>query len=254
MIKKYLDKKLSKAQKRKWRNHLDDFRSLGPGFNLSRIGRIYKTDKADGHNYCEHYRKHFRPYKFRRINFLEIGVGGYKEPFDGGSSLRMWRKYFPFGRIFSIDIYDKKPHCERRIKILQGSQVDIPFLDSLLEKTGPLDLIIDDGSHLNEHVIASFEYLFPKLKDGGLYVVEDTQTSYWKHYGGDSDDMNKEGTMMTFFKGLTDSMNNKEFRRPGYQQSYYDKKIISMHFYHNMVFIYKGDNDEESNIVVNNQI
>jgi len=53
---------------------------------------------------------------------------------------------------------------------------------------------------------------------------------------------------------LTDSLNNKEFILDGYVQNYYDKKIISIHFYHNLIFIYKGDNNEESNIVVNNSI
>ena len=59
---------------------------------------------------------------------------------------------------------------------------------------------------------------------------------------------------MNFFKSLTDALNNKEFIKPGYKQSYFDKKIISMHFYHNMIFIYKGDNNEESNRIVNNQM
>ena len=54
--------------------------------------------------------------------------------------------------------------------------------------------------------------------------------------------------MLNYFKGLTDSLNNQEFTIPSYEQSYFDKKIISIHFYHNMVFIYKGNNDEKSNI------
>ena len=91
------------------------------------------------------------------------------------------------------------------------------------------------------------------MKDGGIYVVEDTQTSYWEDFGGDSEDLRNSKTIMNFFKGLTDGLNNKEFVRPGYEQTYLDKKITSMHFYHNMIFIYKGDNDEESNVVVNNQ-
>ena len=119
---------------------------------------------------------------------------------------------------------------------------------------GTIDVIIDDGSHINEHVIETFKFLFPKLKDGGIYIVEDTQTSYWTDFGGDSENLNNPNTMMNFFKGLLDSMNNKEFIIPNYQQTYYDKKIVSMHFYHNMIFIYKGNNDEESNIVVNNQM
>ena len=181
-----------------------------------------------------------------------IGVGGYKNAYSGGKSLRMWRSYFPFANIYSIDIYEKSPIQEERIKIFKGSQVDEVFMDKVVKEIGDLDLIIDDGSHVNEHVITTFNLLFPRLKDGGIYVVEDTQTSYWKDMGGDSQNLNNPKTMMNYFKSLTDSLNNQEFLIPGYQQTYFDQKIVSMHFYHNMVFIYKGNNDEKSNIVVNN--
>ncbi len=254
MIKDYLKKKLAKSTKRKMQNFIDDVKAIGFGFNLNKLGRIYRTDKALTHNYTPHYRTHLRRFKFKRINLLEIGVGDYEDKQSGGKSLRMWKKYFPFGRIFSFDIYDKSALQERRIRILQGSQVDPDFLNKLIQEMGTIDVIIDDGSHINEHVIETFKFLFPKLKDGGIYIVEDTQTSYWTDFGGDSENLNNPNTMMNFFKGLLDSMNNKEFIIPNYQQTYYDKKIVSMHFYHNMIFIYKGNNDEESNIVVNNQM
>ena len=60
-------------------------------------------------------------------------------------------------------------------------------------------------------------------------------------------------TIMNYFKSLTDALNNQEFLIPNYKQNYFDKKIVSMHFYHNIIFIYKGNNDEKSNLVVNNQ-
>lgn len=221
-------------------------------FNLDELAKIYLTDKGISHSYTKHYQFHFKNFKFKKINLLEIGVGGYENPLLGGNSLRMWKKYFPFGNIFSIDIYDKSKLQETRIKIFQGSQVDEPFLKNVIEEIGDLDIIIDDGSHLNRHVIPTFEILFPYLKDGGIYVIEDTQTSYWPSYGGDSKELSNPNTIMGFFKSIIDSLNNKEFFIPGYRQSYYDQKIISMHFYHNLIFIYKGDNSEESNKVINN--
>ncbi len=102
-------------------------------------------------------------------------------------------------------------------------------------------------------MINNFKVLFPRLKDGGIYVVEDTQTSYWEKFGGDSKDLNNPKTSMNFFKSLTDSLNHKEFLIPGYQSSYFDRIITSMHFYHNLVFIYKGNNDEDSNVVVDHE-
>ena len=167
---------------------------------------------------------HLKKFRFNKINLLEIGVGGYKNPLGGGHSLRMWKKYFPFGRIFSLDIYDKSSLQENRIKIFKGSQIDKDFLEGVSDYIGEIDIIIDDGSHINEHVIKSFNILFPKLKDGGVYIVEDTQTSYWEDYGGDSKDLKNPKTMMNYFKNLTDSLNNQEFTLPNYRQTYFDKK------------------------------
>jgi demethylmacrocin O-methyltransferase len=253
---KYLKEKVknnfSKKNVRRLKNFYQDIKAFGFGFNLSKLGKIYGTDKIGGHFYTQHYQKHFRDFKLKKIMLLEIGVGGYEKPDSGATSLRMWKKYFPFGKIYAIDIYDKSLLQEKRIKIFKGSQIDVPFLDKCIDEIGSLDLIVDDGSHINEHVIKTFNILFPKLKDGGIYVVEDTQTSYWKSYGGDSYDLNNSKTMMNYFKSLTDCLNNKEFINPTYLQTYFDKKIISIHFYHNLIFIYKGNNDEESMWVKNN--
>lgn len=259
MLKSFLKQKLSVKNRLRLRNFVQDLRALWCGGNLNRLGQIYGTDKITakgkeiGHFYTPHYMTHFRKFKYKRINLLEIGVGGDEDPYRGGNSLRMWKRYFPFGRIYSIDIYDKSALEESRVKIFQGNQVDREFLEKVVAEIGDIDIIIDDGSHMNEHVIESFKILFPKLKDGGIYVVEDTQTSYWPEYGGDSENLNNPKCMVPFFKNLIDSLNHKEFIRPGYEPTYYDQHIVSMHFYHNLIFIYKGRNDEESNLVVNNQ-
>lgn len=253
MIKEFLKNRLSASNRRKLRNLFNDIRAIGLGRNLNRLGKIYGTDKITEHSYTPHYMTHLKKYKYKRINILEIGVGGYSSPFAGGHSLRMWKKYFPFGRVFGLDIYDKSPLQENRLKIFKGSQVDNNILNEVNDKIGGIDIIIDDGSHINGHIIETFNHLFPKLKDGGIYIIEDTQTSYWEDFGGDSNDLNNPNTTMNFFKSLTDSLNNQEFIIPNYKQSYFDKKIVSMHFYHNLIFIYKGNNDEKSNVVVNNQ-
>jgi predicted O-methyltransferase YrrM len=41
------------------------------------------------------------------------------------------------------------------------------------EFDGPIDLVVDDASHLYEPTLASFEVLFPRLRPGGLFVIED---------------------------------------------------------------------------------
>ena len=252
-IKKIIKNRTSYETRLKIRFKWRSIKAIFFMYNLNSLATIHKTDKNRYHFYTQHYQLHFRPFQFKKINLLEIGVGGYENPISGGESLRMWKSFFPFAKITSLDIFDKSFFQESRIKIFKGSQVDETFLEILCNQTGNFDIIIDDGSHINEHVIKSFEFLFPKLKKGGIYVIEDTQTSYWEDYGGNSKDLNMEGTIYHYFKSLIDSLNNVEFILDEYKKNYYDEHIISMHFYHNMIFIYKGDNNETSNKVKNNQ-
>ncbi|MDD5080328.1 MAG: class I SAM-dependent methyltransferase [Candidatus Omnitrophica bacterium] len=214
--------------------------------DLMKLAAICRTDKWGEHWYARHYQEHFRRLRKKRMNVLEIGVGGYEDPDKGGASLLMWKYYFPRSAIYAIDVYDKSKLQEKRIKIFQGSQNDEKFLKDVFSRIGSLDIIIDDGSHMNEHVLTSFKTLFPLLKDGGIYAVEDVQTSYWPQYGGSSEDLNNPATAMGFFKKIADGLNYMELAEPGYEPAYFDRNITSIHFYHNLVIIYKGVNDERS--------
>lgn len=227
--------------------------SIPYGFNLNKLASIYKSDKFGKHFYTVHYQKHFRKFKFKPIVLFEIGVGGYHFPDIGANSLRMWKRYFPFGKIASLDIYDKSFFEERRIKIFQGSQTDEQILNKIIDQIGEPTIIIDDGSHINKHVIDTFKVLFPRLKNGGIYVIEDTETSYWPDYGGDSENLSNPTTAMNFFKNFVDGLNHQEFLKPDYKPSYFDRNIVSIHFYHNLIFIYKGINNEPSSIDPNDE-
>jgi len=248
MIKEKLNKRLSVKQFHLIKRAYLWMLTIPFVFDLNKLSSIYKSDKWGNHSYTKHYQTHFKKFKFKKIKLLEIGVGGYHLPNIGGNSLRMWKRYFPFGRIYSLDIYDKSLLQENRIKIFQGSQVDEVILEKIINHIGEPDLIIDDGSHINEHVIKTFQLLFPKLRTGGIYVIEDTETSYWPDYGGDSENLDNPLTMMNFFKSFTDSLNHQEFIKKDYSPSYYDKNICSIQFYHNLIFIFKGLNNESSNI------
>lgn len=220
--------------------------------NLTEIALKYTTDKANGHNYTPHYDFHFERLRNENIKLLEIGIGGYTNPNEGGGSLKMWKEYFYNGQIYALDIEEKLGLDDDRIKTYKGSQIDNYFLSNLCDEIGEMDIIVDDGSHVPSHIIHTFNFLFPKLKSGGIYVVEDTQTSYWKSMGGEYKNHSNLNTTMNYFKNLSDGLNFREFVDPGYQPTYLDLNIVSIHFYHNLIFIYKGDNSEESNIVKNN--
>lgn len=222
---------------------------------LEKLATKYGSDKHGSHYYMQHYARYFERFRKQPVHVLEIGIGGYGDPYAGGSSLKMWRDYFPKGHIYGLDISPKNGLEEERIHILQGSQTNVRDLARVLEAPGEAryDIIIDDGSHENDHVILTFEMLFPHLSPKGIYVIEDVQTSYWPEYRGTSADFRSTLTTMGYLKHLADGINWVEFDFPGYLPRFTDKTITGIHFHHNIVFIEKGDNTESSNIVENNR-
>jgi len=210
--------------------------------DLHRLAHQYEAGKP--YWYLDLYNRHFKELRKKKLKILEIGVGGYTAPKAGGGSLRMWQNYFPNSTIYGIDIYEKKFHEDKRIKIYQGSQVDQVFLNSLVEEAGGFDIIIDDGSHINEHVMTTFELLFPFLSSHGLYVVEDTHTSYWDNFGGSVDKQSK--TMMNYFRNLCDEINYEEYCEKEHKPTLYQSQIVGMHFYHSVLIVEKGDNTKGS--------
>lgn len=220
------------------------------GNDLPALARYFGTDKWGAHWYARHYQRHFAHLRRKRLRLLEIGIGGYAEPRLGGKSLRMWKAYFPNASIVGLDIASKSHHDESRIKTVMGSQDDAELLRRLSESEGPFDIVIDDGSHQSAHVIASFLALFPLLAEHGIYVVEDTQTSYWQEFGGAPADDPAAPTSMNFLKGLADALNFREFPRgKDWAPHPLGQHIVAMHFYHNLVFVQKGRNDEPSNVL-----
>lgn len=247
LLKAQAEKRLSDSQLQALRPLASKVFGLLYRNNLRRLAVAFGTDKEGSHFYAGHYQHHLHHLRRSRIRLLEIGVGGYKNPERGGNSLRMWKAYFTRGQIYGIDIYDKTYHDEKRIKTFQGSQVDEVFLRSVVAEMGGVDVVIDDGSHCNDHVIKSFQILFPLLSPDGIYAIEDLQTSYWSRFAGDTNEPETTRTSMEFLKNLVDGLNYEEFPDDAYTPSYFDKHIVAMHFYHNLAFIHKGLNNEGSN-------
>lgn len=134
---------------------------------LDELGLLEGTDKNSlTHGYLRHYERVVGPHRDEPITLLEIGV-------ERGGSLRTWARYFTRATIVGVDI---KPDCakhagDRRIVEI-GSQADAAFLTELGVKYQPT-VIIDDGSHLADHILLTFQTLWPYLQHGGTYIVED---------------------------------------------------------------------------------
>lgn len=204
------------------------------------------SDKWGHHHwYARHYDRHFRTLRDQPVRVLEIGVGGYADPDSGGASLRMWARYFRRGLVYGLDVHDKRGLCSPRVLTLRGDQGDPDLLAAIGREHGPFDIVIDDGSHRSEHVIASFQALFPYLREEGLYVVEDLQTSYWPSYGGDPDNRISTKTAVGYFKDLVDGLNYREWKSSEKEKSnYLTRWVAALTFYHNVVFVTKALNRE----------
>lgn len=146
--------------------------------SLKELGHKYKTDKVDTHHtyngmtYCDIYERYLSKNRLQVKKFVEIGI-------RDGCSLRMWKEYFPNAHIYGIDI---DPRCkqfeEDRITCFIGDQNNEEFLLKIKEEIGEYDVLLDDGSHITEHQIKTFNILYDGCKDNGFYIIEDLQNSY----------------------------------------------------------------------------
>jgi hypothetical protein len=182
--------------------------------------------------YFDVYDKHFSRFRNTEVNVLEIGVA------EGGS-LQMWKDYFGSkANIYGIDI---QPGCknyeEDRIKIFIGDQEDKAFLSSVVRSIPRLDIVIDDGGHLQTQLISTFEALYPHIDINGIYLAEDLCCCYWKHYGGG---YKRERTFIEYSKNLIDKINAWTSEDPKLRVDHFSTITESIHFYTSMLIIEKG--------------
>lgn len=126
---------------------------------LQLVRRMNKPDY-----FVDAYTTLFAPLRDKPITLVEIGI-------DRGGSLELWRKYFPMAEIIGIDIEDKEE--VPGVRIIKGDQLDPETYASI----GTVDILIDDGGHTVEQQLGTLEMLYPKLRAGGLYVIEDSSTN-----------------------------------------------------------------------------
>jgi len=148
------------------------------------------------------------------IRVLEIGV-------DNGRGMELLKQVFPNCHICGIEIDESLPHSTVG-NIWVGSQTNTELLDAINEEEGPFDIVVDDASHMNEHQIITFKHLFPKLNPGGIYVVEDTSTSYWERFGGGYD----SNSFINYSKQLIDMIHYVSWQK-GFQSPRDYKRVVN---------------------------
>jgi hypothetical protein len=154
---------------------------------LTEIGLQTRTDKADSHRFTEFYYDYCVKYTSPKL--LEVGV-------SDGCSLNMWSQFYPTGEIVGMDIdistfmsgqripYDATLREVKigNITVYSGDQENKDDLLKSLNYHKEYDIIIDDGGHTMKQQQITLGTLFPYVKSGGLFIMEDLHTSFHGGY------------------------------------------------------------------------
>lgn len=165
------------------------------------IGTSLDSDKIVFHEYDKIYVDFLEKYRNKNVCLFEIGL-------DEGKSVKLWKEYFTNPKIYGMDL-DKK-FSSTDIEVFQGDQSKMDQVIEIANKVPKCDFILDDGSHIAEHQLNCFYYLFVNLlKPGGVYIIEDIECSYWdpnrKLYGYDTGHLN----IVDHFTKLNHQVNTK---------------------------------------------
>lgn len=175
------------------KQHLQSSGRLYDLFLSGHDERVFKL-----HHYFDIYERHLSRYVGKAPRILEIGLG------DGGSP-ELWLKWFgPNATLVNIDIDPPGTRLSPDSPVLTetGDQADPAFLARVVEKHGPFDIVMDDGGHTARQQINSFNALYDALRDDGVFICEDTHTSYFDQFK----DVDKFMSMIEFAKQLIDRL------------------------------------------------
>ena len=162
-----------------------------------------KSDKIHHHGYDRFYPFFLNQFQQKSCDILEIGM--HEE-----ESVILWREYLPDAQIHGIDIlkYESKPGVTMH-EVDQSNPTQLS--EFAAGKTNQFSIILDDGSHVPHHQTLTIEILWNTLKPGGIYIIEDIETSWWGKseiygYKFNSTQIN----LIDYFKNLP-SLINREF-------------------------------------------
>lgn len=129
------------------------------------------TDKGSQHSYVEYYDEVLAKYRNESVRVVEIGA-------DSGGSLALWSKYFSKASILGIDCEDKVIPRWRNLPGVSLVVADA-YTSGTAESVGEFDVLIDDGPHSLESMRLCLSLYLPRMKKGGLMVIEDVPDINW---------------------------------------------------------------------------
>lgn len=192
---------------------------------LDEIAIGHETDRASiftrtygkPHDYARHYDRLFSAIRFDPLKIIEIGVGG-------GEGVKMWLEYFQCAKVFGVDIVEKTndwntPGTFFRYTFNQVDQSDDTMWRCwLATHGGDLDFVCDDGSHISKDIFTTFGHLWPALKPGGFYAIEDIGVSYG------SGSIFVPGGFQTHMEWIKDKLDNINMK-PDIDSMYFSKEL-----------------------------
>lgn len=202
----------------------------GPMLDIYAGTRGVKVHKW--HHYIPIYDRYLNRYRGTPVRFLEIGV-------NNGGSMQMWRRFFGDDAvIFGIDIDPKCAQFDGQSgQVRIGSQADPDFLAAVVDEMGGVDVVLDDGSHRMEHVEASLRALFPRLKMGGTYMIEDMHTAYLPRFGGG---LEAPSNFFNTVRRIIDDMHIWYSGQKAPQVPEINREVSGIHVHDSIVVIDKG--------------
>lgn len=200
------------------------------------LAEIYATTRDfevhKWHHYIPLYDRYFGRFRGTAVKFLEIGVAR-------GGSLQMWRRFLGEDAVlYGIDIDENcaafdDAHGQVRI----GSQDDPAFLASVVDEMGGIDVVLDDGSHKMRHIEASLRALYPRLNDGGIYMIEDLHAAYWAGFEGGIDDPRN---FFNSVRQIIDDMHER-YHHQGLKRPELGGAVSGLHVHDSIVVLEKGE-------------
>lgn len=179
------------------------------------------------------YEQFFSKYRNQNLTFIEVGVQ------DGGS-LQMWRKYFgDTARIIGIDVdEDVLTRKKENVEIFIGDQEDPAFWAGFLPNIGTIDVFLDDGGHTMNQQINTLDSVWEKIAIGGVYMIEDTHTSYYNDW---NNGLYRPHTIMEYTKKIIDMVNINHWQEhPSDPKVFKFIDLASVSYYNSMIVLTKG--------------
>ena len=144
------------------------------------------------------YHEIFENIRQNPITILEFGV-------QNGGSLEIWSRFFNnFKFVIGVDVDSSIALLNfnnENIITIVGDATSVETAELISSRFGSIDVVVDDGSHINTDVIKTFLLNWNVVSEGGFYAIEDTHSSYQQSYGGGFQSKN---SIINFFKILVE--------------------------------------------------